>query len=104
MSAGSGFWRGTGTGARQQCADWLSVWNTGLRILDAMMHPVPPGGREISISPVFNWRRGILDDPSDRQPLYCRSFCPWRTDVPYGDVARWLDNGAVEYLGRSDVS
>ncbi len=63
MSAGIRLWRGTGTGARQQCADWLSGVNTGLRILDAMMHPVPPGVAGISISPVFNWRRGILDDP-----------------------------------------
>ncbi len=39
------------------------VWNTGLRILDAMMHPVPPVWRVISISLAYNWRRAISDAP-----------------------------------------
>ncbi len=39
------------------------VWNTGLRILDAMLHPVPPGVAGDLISPASNWRKGIWDDP-----------------------------------------
>ncbi|UMG84626.1 AMP-binding protein [Klebsiella pneumoniae] len=78
----------------------------GLRILDAAMkpHPVPPGVAGDLYLTGIQLAQGYLGRPDlDRQPLYCRSFCPWRTDVPYReDVARWLDNGAVEYLGRSD--
>ncbi len=35
------------------------VWNTGMRILDAMMRPVPFGVAGICISPAFSWRRDI---------------------------------------------
>lgn len=35
------------------------VWNTGLRILDAAMRPVPPGVAGIFISPASSWRRAI---------------------------------------------
>lgn len=35
------------------------VWNTGLRILDALMRPVPFGVAGICISPAFSWRRDI---------------------------------------------
>ncbi len=37
------------------------VWNTGLRILDAAMRPVPPGVAGIFISPASSWRRAIWD-------------------------------------------
>ncbi len=52
------------------------VWNTGLRILDAMMHPVPPGVAVISISPASNWRRGILDDPISPPAVLLPFFSP----------------------------
>lgn len=40
------------------------VWNTGLRILDAMMHPVPPGCGGRSLSHRYSTGAGgILDDP-----------------------------------------
>ena len=79
------------------------VWNTGLRILDGNMQPVPPGiagdlyltGVQLAqgylARPDLTASRFIADPQSDGEIMY-------RT----GDVARWLSDGAVEYLGRSD--
>lgn len=53
------------------------VWNTGLRILDAMMHPVPPGVAGDLYLTGIQLAQGVSwTTRSDRQPLYCRSFCP----------------------------
>ncbi|WP_413721973.1 enterobactin synthase subunit F [Sodalis sp. RH24] len=79
------------------------VWNTGLRILDGRLRPVPPGvagdlyltGVQLAqgylARPELTASRFVADPDGDGGRMY-------RT----GDVARWLDNGAVEYLGRSD--
>ncbi len=79
------------------------VWNTGLRILDGNMQPVPPGiAGDLYLTGVqlaqgylaradLTASRFIADPAGNGERMY-------RT----GDVARWLENGAVEYLGRSD--
>lgn len=79
------------------------VWNTGLRILDGNMQPVPPGiAGDLYLTGVqlaqgylaradLTASRFIADPEGEGARMY-------RT----GDVARWLENGAVEYLGRSD--
>ena len=79
------------------------VWNTGLRILDGNMQPVPPGiAGDLYLTGVqlaqgylaradLTASRFIADPQSEGERMY-------RT----GDVARWLADGAVEYLGRSD--
>jgi len=79
------------------------LWNTGLRILDARLRPTPIGvagdlyltGAQLAQG---YWRRASLtasrfvaDPEADGERMY-------RT----GDIARWLPNGAVDYLGRSD--
>ncbi|XPE66551.1 hypothetical protein ACNKHR_04285 [Shigella flexneri] len=95
-------WRGLHRCA-EQCADWLSGMEYRLRILDAMTHPVPPGVAVI-LSHWHSTGAGLSGLPIDRQPLYRRSFCPRWSDGPYRDVARCLDNGAVEYLGAVMIS
>ncbi|TCQ05369.1 non-ribosomal peptide synthase protein (TIGR01720 family)/amino acid adenylation domain-containing protein [Rhizobium sp. PP-F2F-G36] len=79
------------------------VWNTQLRILDSALRPVPidvPGDLYlcgVQLADYYLDRAGLtatrfVADPfADGQRMY-------RT----GDVARWLSNGDVDYLGRSD--
>ncbi len=79
------------------------LWNTGLRILDARLRPTPIGvAGDLYLTGVQlaqgYWRRASLtasrfvaDPEADGERMY-------RT----GDIARWLPNGAVDYLGRSD--
>ncbi|WP_244237973.1 non-ribosomal peptide synthase/polyketide synthase, partial [Corallococcus terminator] len=81
------------------------VANTYLRLLDATLRPVPQGvPGELFIGGV-QVGRGYLGRPE----LTAERFVPDAYgDTPgarlyrTGDVARWLPDGAVEYLGRTD--
>ncbi|MET5575266.1 enterobactin non-ribosomal peptide synthetase EntF [Klebsiella aerogenes] len=79
------------------------VWNTGLRILDAAMRLVPPGVAGdlyltgIQLAQGYMGRSDLTASRFIADP-----FAPGERMYRTGDVARWLDNGAVEYLGRSD--
>ncbi|MFH7827066.1 enterobactin non-ribosomal peptide synthetase EntF [Kluyvera chengduensis] len=79
------------------------VWNTGLRILGAMMRPVPFGVAGDLYLTGIQLAQGYLGRPDLTASRFIADpFAPGERMYRTGDVARWLDNGAVEYLGRSD--
>lgn len=79
------------------------VWNTGLRILDASMRPVPPGVAGDLYLTGIQLAQGYLGRPDLTASRFIADpYAPGERMYRTGDVARWLNNGAVEYLGRSD--
>lgn len=79
------------------------VWNTGLRILDAAMRPVPPGVAGDLYLTGIQLAQGYLGRSDLTASRFIADpFAPGERMYRTGDVARWLMNGAVEYLGRSD--
>ena len=79
------------------------VWNTGLRILDAMMRPVPIGVAGDLYLTGIQLAQGYLGRPDLTASRFIADpFNPGERMYRTGDVACWLENGAVEYLGRSD--
>ncbi|SVZ73259.1 enterobactin synthase subunit F [Klebsiella pneumoniae] len=79
------------------------VWNTGLRILDAAMRPVPPGVAGDLYLTGIQLAQGYLGRPDLTASRFIADpFAPGERMYRTGDMARWLTNGAVEYLGRSD--
>jgi enterobactin synthetase component F len=79
------------------------VWNTGLRILDGDMQPVAPGIAGDLYLTGIQLAQGYLSRPDLTASRFIADpFAPGERMYRTGDVARWLPNGAVEYLGRSD--
>jgi len=81
------------------------VANTQLYSLDASMNPVPPGVEgELYIGGV-QVARGYVNQPKLTAERFIRN--PFSEDpesrlYKTGDICRWLEDGNIEYLGRTD--
>lgn len=79
------------------------VWNTQLRILDSALRPVPidvPGDLYlcgVQLADYYLDRAGLTATRFVADP-----FAVGQRMYRTGDIARWLANGDVDYLGRSD--
>ncbi len=97
------FWPAAADDSSRPVPIGFPVWNTRLYVLDARMRPLPPGVVGDLYLGGVQLARGYLG----REDLTAERFLadPYRPGERIyrtGDLARWREDGAVEFLGRSD--
>ncbi|PWD61977.1 amino acid adenylation domain-containing protein [Pectobacterium parmentieri] len=81
----------------------LPVWNTQLRILDSYLRPVPVGVAGDLYLCGVQLAEGYLRRPDLTASRFVADpFAHGERMYHTGDIARWQEEGTVEYLGRSD--
>jgi len=79
------------------------VWNTQLRVLDHQLRPVGVGiSGELYLGGI-QLANGYLNRESQTATRFVADpFADGKRMYRTGDIVRWLPNGNLEYLGRSD--
>jgi len=97
------YWPASADDQSQPVPIGFPVWNTALYVLDDRMRPVPAGvpgnlylaGRQLA--------RGYLGQPELTDARFVPNpFKPGARMYATGDLARWREDGAMVFLGRSD--
>jgi amino acid adenylation domain-containing protein/non-ribosomal peptide synthase protein (TIGR01720 family) len=75
--------------------------NTGIYILDRYQNIQPIGVKGELIISGTNVGRGYLNNPELTMDRFNRSYGSYKS-YKSGDLARWLPDGTIEFLGRAD--
>ncbi|WP_224272395.1 non-ribosomal peptide synthetase [Streptomyces venezuelae] len=84
------------------------VWNTRLYVLDAALQPCAPGMpgelylAGVQLASGYHGRPELTADRFPADPFGHLFGAPGSRMYRTGDRARWLPDGSVEYLGRTD--
>ena len=90
-------------GSRSNIPIGKPIFNTSVHILDSDLRPVPIGDEGELFTGGAGLALGYLNRPELTAERFLRSpFVPDELLYRTGDVARWLPDGTIEFVGRKD--